>query len=70
MYELWVTDGTYIQGTKLGRGSKTLQTLKARATKHFGTLVKFTNELESTSACIWIELPDRTPVGLIQPKGD
>jgi hypothetical protein len=67
MYTLWVSNGHYIEGTKLGRGSKAIKTLKARAIKHFNFKIVFTDELEGDSACIWIDAKEgATPVGLIK----
>lgn len=69
MYELWITDGHYIAGKKVGRNSKNIDTLKKRAEKTLkDSELQYRDDLSTFVNCIWIEKKDsHIPVGVIQP---
>lgn len=69
MYSLYLSDGHYIEGKKIGRSSKSIDTLKKRALKELKVeSLHFDDQLDSDSKCIWIDQGEmHTPVGLIKP---
>lgn len=68
MYELYLSNGRYIQGRKVGRSSKNIELLKKRALKELkAETLHFVDELDTDSKCIWIDDTTHTPVGLIKP---
>ena len=64
-YQVWETDGKYIQGKKLGRAVVTLKSARMKAEK-----IKGYHHLERASkkgdVYYWIEREDSMPIGLIQ----
>lgn len=70
MYELWIATDRIIEGKRLGRASKSIDILKARAIKYFNYIVVFKNEMDTYSDCIWIDSKvQHKALGLIKKKG-
>ena len=71
MYEVWETDGTYIQGKKRGQNAtKNLETAKNRAKKikdfdHFEEPIK-NSAYRKSDVVLWINDEELRPIGLIR----
>jgi hypothetical protein len=69
MFEVWETDGTYIEGNKVGEREKVADAKKlAKKIKDFHSLTKAIKNpaFYDNSTAYWVEDEEGMPIGLIK----
>jgi hypothetical protein len=68
IYEVWQTDGRYIQGKKIHKKKISLDAAKALATKVDGYYKLETATIHEKNVAFWIEDKELNPIGLISEE--